>query len=430
MKITIVGAGSTYTPELIEGLIAISALVSIDEIWMLDIPASEKKFCIVSEFARRMLKRVGQESKLHTTFDAHQALQGADFVLFQFRAGLLEGRIRDERIPLEFGLIGQETTGMGGLACSLRAFPMIETYVQLIRQVAPQAWVINFSNPSGLLTEFMINYLHYERCIGLCNVPIEFVLETAKAFGCEREQVFLKCYGLNHLSWVEQVLVAGQDRTGEMWDRFKLNMKNIPQTDYEADFIARLQLLPNPYLRYYYMTDQMLAAEIEERDSKGTRGEVILKIEEELLGLYRRPDLVQKPEQLSQRGGFMYSTVATELIRDLVIARHGVHIINTRNNGAVADLPADYVLEIPVQIQRDGPKQIPLGMSHKATTGLIVTIKSVERLLIEGYLQRDERLIQQAMLIHPLGPRSAQLQTLWQRLKEANREYLPSFFSK
>ena len=427
MKITIVGGGSTYTPELIEGFVNISEQVPIDEIWMLDIPQSKTKFEIVSKFAQRMLEKSKSKIKLYSTFDKVKALFKADYIIFQFRAGLMQGRINDEKIPLEFGLIGQETTGMGGMACALRAFPIIEDYLNLIKSHAPNAWIISFSNPSGLLTEFMVNYLNHEKCIGLCNVPIEFVMESAKSFDCQRDDVALKYYGLNHLSWAENVFIKGKDRTSEMWDRFKLNMKNIPETDYEPDFLQKLKLLPNPYLRYFYMTDKMLQSEFEDRDSKGTRGEVILKIEGELLELYKKEDLTEKPEQLSQRGGFMYSTVATELIRDMETNAESTHIVNKKNEGSLSDFPDDYVLEIPAQISAHGAKSIPLGHANKTTIGLIFTIKNFERLTIEGYLDRDENLVKHAMLIHPLGPNESQLEILWERLKEKNSEYFVEF---
>lgn len=427
MKICIVGAGSTYTPELIQGFITISKQVPIKKIVALDIPASEEKFHIVADFARRMLHQAGASISFETTMDAEQAFADADFIIFQFRAGLMAGRIRDEKIPLEFGLIGQETTGIGGMACALRGLPMIESYVNLARRVSNNAWIINFTNPSGLLTEFMVNDLNYKKCIGLCNVPIEFVLEAAKQFNCERHQVFLKYYGLNHLSWVEKIFIRGEDRTEEMWDRFKLNMKNIPATDYEPDFLQKLRLLPNPYLRYFYMTDKMLESEYADRDGPGTRGQLILRIEDELLQLYKNKQLHKIPEELNQRGGFMYSTVATELIRDLVLDSGTIHIINKRNEGAVTDLPDDYVLEIPVAIQQNLQKFLPLGPSHKATTGLIHTIKNFERLTIEGYRERDENLIKQAMLIHPLGPTESRLESLWSCLKEENRDYFVEF---
>lgn len=423
MKICIVGGGSTYTPELIEGLIQISDQVPFDEIYMLDIPENKEKFNIVSAFAQRMLKKSGLSTQLHPTMDSEKAIRDADFVLFQFRAGQLQGRINDELVPLEFGLIGQETTGIGGMACALRAFPIVESYVEKIKTLAPDAWIINFSNPSGLLSEFMINTLEYDKTIGLCNVPIEFVLESAKAFETTRDHIFLKYYGLNHLSWVEQVMVDNIDRTAEMWDRFRLNMKNIPATDYEPDFLHKLRLLPNPYLRYFYMTDKMLQSEFKDRDSKGTRGQVIQGIEQELLQLYKKEDLNEKPQQLEQRGGFMYSTVATELIRDIVTDAGRIHIVNKPNNQTVSDLDDDYVLEIPARLTANGPQSISIGKANKATIGLIHTIKNFERLTIEGYVNKDQSLIKQAMLVHPLGPKESQLEPLWARLKKTNIDY-------
>ncbi len=427
MKICIVGGGSTYTPELIEGFINISKAAPVEEIYMLDIPASEEKFRIVSAFAERMIKKSGADISLAATMNAEEAFDGADYIIFQFRAGLMQGRINDELTPLEFGLIGQETTGMGGMACALRAFPIVEKYVDLARKASNNARIISFSNPSGMLTEFMLNYLNYDNCIGLCNVPIEFVLETSKSFGVRRDQVFLKYYGLNHLSWVEKVIIDGRDRTEEMWDRFKLNMKNIPETDYEPDFLQKLRLLPNPYLRYYYMTDKMLQSEYEDRDSRGTRGQVILNIEAELLELYKQKELTEKPEQLSQRGGFMYSTVATELIRDIELDAGTIHIINKRNEGAIEDFPDDYVLEIPAEIKKTKQKSMAMGKANKIVSGLIHTIKNFERLTIEGYLNRDENLIKMAMLIHPLGPTESKLEPMWKKLKEVNRDYFPEF---
>ena len=427
MKICIVGGGSTYTPELIEGFINISQHVKIDEIAMLDIPDSREKFDIVSKLSRRMIEKSKLPISLIPTMDAEKAFAGADYIIFQFRAGLMQGRIKDELIPLEFGLIGQETTGMGGMACALRAMPIVERYVEFARQLSNNSKIISFSNPSGMLTEFMLNYLNYENCIGLCNVPIEFLIESAKSFDQPRENVFLKYYGLNHLSWAEKVMINGADRTDELWDRFKLNMKNIPETDYEPDFLGKLQLLPNPYLRYFYMTDKMLQSEFEDRDSKGTRGQVILKIEDELLELYKQPELSEKPKQLDQRGGFMYSTVATELIRDMESDAGSMHIINKRNEGAVEDFPDDYVLEIPAKIYKDKHESFKMGRASKVVSGLIHTVKNFERLTIEGYVNRDENLIKMAMLLHPLGPNESQLESLWSRLKKENADYFPSF---
>ncbi len=423
MKICIIGGGSSYTPELIEGFIHIQQDVRIDEIAMLDIPASAGKFQIVTDLAQRMLKKTGSDIQLAATLTPQEAIEGADFIIHQFRPGRLEGRITDEKIPLNYNLIGQETTGMGGMACGLRAFSLIEQYVEMAKTWSNNAWIINFTNPSGMLTEFIRNYLHYERTIGLCNVPINFLVELQKMFVCQRKDIFLKYYGLNHLSWIEQIQVNGVDRSDELWQGFQMNMKNIPDTEYEPEFIAMLKLLPNPYLRYYYQTDQMLESEIGDLNSKGTRGEVVSQVEQELFKLYADPELDKKPPQLEQRGGFMYSTVATELIRDLITDARSIHIINTRNEGAIEDFPNDYVMEIPAKITRQGPETMQLGQSHQAVTGLISTIKNFERLTIEAYTQTDENRVRQAMLIHPLGPSASQSEALWQDLKQANDNF-------
>ncbi|MBU2512631.1 6-phospho-beta-glucosidase [bacterium] len=423
MKICIIGAGSTYTPEVLEGLLRLEEEINLTEISLLDIRQSEKKFAILSDFAGRMISKAKSNIKLTPTFDPLEAVSGADFVLNQFRPGLMEGRINDEKIPLKFNLIGQETTGIGGMACGIRAFPFMEKYVNLVNQQTNNAWIINFTNPSGMLTEFIVNYLNYENCIGLCNCPVEFIKQVSATYGCERDEVFMRYYGLNHLSWVDRFLVKGVDKTDEVFELVKLNMENIPDIDYDPDFLSNLRLLPNPYLKYYYNTRKMLATEIEEKRTTGTRGEVILKIEEELLGLYSEKERTTPPEELSKRGGYMYSTVATELIRSLVTSDERTHIVNIKNQGTITDFPDDFVLEIPVIIDRQGAKTIELGAANKAIVGLIYTIKNYERLVIEGYLSKNENLIKQSMLIHPLGPDEAQLEEVWSELKRVNREY-------
>lgn len=427
MKISIIGGGSTYTPELIEGLIKISDHVSIREICLLDIPESERKLKILTDFSERILKAAGSKARFSSTFSAEEAISGADFILNQFRAGCMHGRINDEKIPLEYGLIGQETTGMGGMANGLRAMPIMEKYTDMAKKLSNNAWMINFTNPSGMMTEFIVNYLGYEKCIGLCNCPIEFVLQACIVLGCPENELLLRYYGLNHLAWVDGVLVSGQDRTSEVLENIRVNMKNIPDLEYGDNFIPMLKMLPNPYLRYFYNTSQMLKSQMEARGSQGTRGEQILVIEEELLGLYSEPERTRPPEELSKRGGFMYSTVATELIKSIAANDGRTHIINTHNNGTINDFPDDYIMEIPARLTSSGPVAIPLGKAAKPTVGLINTIKNYERLTIEGHLAKDENLIKEAMLIHPLGPEEKDIDRLWNDLKAANKDYFTGF---
>lgn len=427
MKICIIGGGSTYSPELLAGLIRLSKTIEVREIWLLDIEQGKAKLDILTKLGQRMLKGSGVSVRLVATLDPDAAVSEADFVVNQFRPGLLMGRINDEKIPLEFGLIGQETTGIGGLACAVRAFAAIEAYVLLIKKKTNGAWIINFTNPSGLLTEFIINYLGYHRCIGLCNCPVSIQMQVAAAFQCQREDVFLRYYGLNHLSWVDGFDIAGEDRTNEVFDLLRLNMENIPDFDYAPGFLEGLRLVPNPYLKYYYNSRKLLSSQIKARDTEGTRGEVIIRIEQELLSRYAEQDRIEPPPELSKRGGYMYSTVATEIIQSLMTGNGHQHIVNSRNEGAVSEFPDDYVMEIPASIDRLGPKTESLGRAHPAVVGLVHTLKNVERLMIEGYLKRDSNLIKQAMLIHPLGPNESQLEELWLILKKANSDYFPEF---
>ena len=427
MKICVVGGGSTYTPELIEGLIKIEQELNIKEVVMLDIEESVSKIEVLTQFSKRIIENSQSGISLHYELEPRIALTGCDAVIFQFRAGCLKGRVSDEKIPLDFGLIGQETTGIGGMSNGLRAMPIVEKYVEFIKKYSKDAWVINFTNPSGMLTEYIVNTLGYEKCIGLCNVPIEFIMKSCEIFNCLREDVFLKYYGLNHLTWVESVKIKGVDRTQELWDNFDVNMKNIPGIEYSKTFLPNMKLLLNGYLRYFYNDKIMMSREIDERNNEGTRGEQIVKIESELLNLYSEVERVSPPEELSQRGGYMYSTVATELLRDLFTESRRVHIVNIKNNGTLTNLPADYVVEVPAEIDKNGVTIIPLGEASLVTLGLIHTIKSYERLTIMGHHNGEESYIKQAMIVHPLGPQEHDLEALWIKLKTANQGYYTKF---
>ncbi|MDI3472967.1 MAG: 6-phospho-beta-glucosidase [Thermotogaceae bacterium] len=423
MKICVIGGGSTYTPELMEGLIKHSKELNIDVVFLLDIPEASEKFETVAELCDRMLEKAGKPFKLIWTYDEKKALWDADFVVQQFRPGGIDGRIRDEKIPLKYGLIGQETTGVGGFSSALRAFPVIEKYLNLIERIAPKAFVINFTNPSGMISEFILNYLGYERAIGLCNVPINIINSIAQKFGVSRDQVFLKYYGLNHLSWVEKVEIDGEDKTQEVLEEV-YKPENIPSGGLDAEMLKSLKMILNPYMRYYYATPEMLEEEIKAEKSEGTRGEVVKKLEKELLELYKNKDLKEKPEQLSKRGGALYSTAAVELIRDLYLGNKRIHILNVKNNGAVTNLPNDYVLEVPTLVRKYNTSSITIGEASKLTIGLIHTIKNFERLTIEAHIESSREKALQALLIHPLGPKGKQAKQLLDEIIEANKRWI------
>lgn len=427
MKVAVIGGGSTYTPELIDGFLTFASALEVEEVALVDIEPAQDKLDTVAGLAQRMIRAADSAIRVSTTTDLETGITGSDVVINQFRVGGLEARAMDERIPLDFGLIGQETTGVGGMMKALRTLPVLDSIVESVRQNTDSAWLINFTNPAGLNTEYLCNYLSYPKAVGLCNVPIEFVLKAAELLDCDRSDVYLEYYGLNHLSWVAGVLKNGINKTDEFWNRFSLQMSNNPDIEYQPGFLEMLRLLPNPYLEYFYNPDAAREQQLNDRNTVGTRAEQIMRLEPELLRLYREPDRTSTPAELSQRGGFMYSTVAVELLRDLVTDAGTMHIVNTPNRGAIPNLPDDYVLEIPATIGATGPQTSRVAEAHPATIGLIHTIKQFERLTIAAHLEESEDKARQAMLVHPLGPSERNLNDLWRALLDANRAHLPAF---
>src|SRR6056297_1310953 len=421
-KITVIGGGSTYTPELMDGLINHASDIGLGEIYLLDIDQTNK-FKIVAELAERMVDHGGNKFKVCWGTNVKDGLKDADFILQQYRPGLLEGRINDETIPLKYNLIGQETTGVGGFACALRALPVVEKYVEAVRKwAAKDAFIINFTNPSGLISEFVINTLGFERFAGLCNIPINTLQTFADTFNCQRTDVFLHYYGLNHMSWIDKVFVKGEDRTQEAFTK-TYKPENVPDSELFEKFAIQTGMVLNPYLRYYYTTPTMLAEEKEAKATKGTRGEQVQKIESELLEKYADVGLYQKPPELEQRGGSMYSTAAVELIRDLCTPGTKEHIVNIRNNGAVENLDRNYVLEINGRVSEKMIRPVSIEKAHPMAKGLIDTVKAFERLTIEAHLNNSRKKAKEALLIHPLGPGLEDVDGLLDDILEVNQGY-------
>ncbi len=413
MKIAIVGGGSTYTPELIKGLLEISNEVKIENVTLLDLKDSETKFENVFQFVKKMVR---EAFMLQKTFDPIEAFDGADYVVFQFRPGMLSGRINDEEIPLNYGLLGQETTGIGGFSAALRAFPIIRKYIELVEKHS-KAVVINFTNPSGHITEFVINYLKFERFIGLCNIPINLLKTLSEIIGCQISDIFVKYYGLNHLTFLERIFVKKEDLTERIFQKLKMNLANV-SGDFPAELVECLELYPSPYLKYYLMEKQM----IEKLKIDGTRARKVEQIEKTLLEIYKNSDSV--PPELMLRGGSMYSTAAAHLIRDLAIGSGAIHIVNTRNNGAVTNLPHDYVLEIPCFVKANKVFPMCLGEADEFAVGLIHLVKMYERLAIKAHLNASKKIALKAMLLHPLGPDWDTAPILLDEILKANKEFI------
>lgn len=414
MKITVIGAGSTYTPELVKGIMDISSEVKVDELILYDLEESEEKLETIYQFSKRLVKDLFKVAKPKNLIDA---LQGADYVIFQFRVGFLKARENDEKIPLRYNLIGQETTGMGGFSCALRTFPVIEKYIELVDKYS-KATVINFTNPSGHITEFVMNYIGFERFIGLCNIPVNLLHMISQVTGYPPKDIFVKYYGLNHLTFLEKVYLKNEDATEKLLETVKLELANIPKEDFPGWLIECLKMYPNSYLRYYLMEKKML----KKIKKEGTRAEKVISIEKQLLELYKTGDKI--PDQLSQRGGSMYSTAAAYLIRDLHLSNGSVHILNTRNNGAISNLPDDYVLEIPCMVKAGKVFPTSLGIADEFASGLIHIVKMYERITIDAYLKKSKNLALKAMLLHPLGPDVEDAPKLLEDILNANKDFI------
>ncbi len=419
LKIAVVGAGSTYTPELVEGFAARAESLPIDELALFD-PDGER-LEIVGGLAVRMLRRLGWRGRVTTTSDRSSALDGSAFVLVQLRVGGQAARLLDETIPPRFGLVGQETTGAGGLAKALRTVPVVlDIAEETARRAAPDAWLIDFANPVGIVMQALLDRGH--RAIGLCNVAIGFERRLAAMLGVTPDRVALGQVGLNHLSWIREVRVDGSDRLPEL---LTTHLEAIAaDVDMPPDLIASLGSIPSYYLRYYYLTDDVVA---DQRTGR-TRAAEVVDIERRLLEAYRDPTLDRKPALLEARGGAFYSEAAARLVESLWEGRSDVQVVDVRNDGAIPELPDDAVVEVPARITRGGATPLPVAPLAPELLGLVQHAKAFERLAVRAALSGDRRDALLALLANPLVGRFTAARQLLDAMLEAGRAHVPRFF--
>lgn len=432
LKIAVIGGGSSYTPELIDGFIRRAGELPVAEICLVDIPAGQEKLHIVSSLAQRMIDRAGLEIKVTASLDRRRALSGADFVVTQFRVGGLAARARDERFPLKYGVLGQETTGPGGFAKALRTIPVILDICRDIAALCPDAWLINFTNPAGLITETVLKHTPV-KCIGLCNVPIHMTMNVAKLLDAAARDVFIEFAGLNHLVWGRRVWLKDKNVTGDVLEKIQdgatLTMKNIPDLKWDGDFLHSLGMLPCPYHRYYYMTDSLVAEELAAAapGGPGTRAEIVQGVEGRLFELYRNPALAQKPAELEKRGGAYYSEAAVSLISAIYNDKREIHTVNTVNQGVIGGLPADCVVEVNCVITKNGATPLAVGELPPEISGLIHHVKAYEVMAVEAGVRGDRSKALQALVNHPLVPSVKIAKQLLADLLSLNSDYLPQF---
>jgi 6-phospho-beta-glucosidase len=418
VKVAVVGGGSTYTPELVEGFVTRSDRLPIDELVLLDIDPD--RLAIVGALAQRMVRRVGWSGAVRLTGDAREALEGAHFVIVQLRVGGNQSRLLDETIPPRFGFVGQETTGPGGFAKALRTVPIVLELAELTAEFgAPDAWVVDFTNPTGLVTQALLDQGH--RACGLCNVAIGVQREVAAHFRVEPSRVRLDHVGLNHLSWERAILVDGVDRLPEL-------LADPPPDLLEGEpieLVRALGALPSYYLRYYYRTAEML----EHQRTGRTRAEEVLEIEAGLLDLYRDPSLDTKPELLERRGGAWYSDAAAALVASLHDGAGDEQVVDVMNDGAIPNLPRGDVVEITCRVDRAGAFGEPTEPLAPEMLGLVQHAKAYERLAIEAAITGSRSVALKALITNPLVGDVDRGAPLLDALLDANRPHLPRFFS-
>ncbi len=431
LKIATIGGGSSYTPELMEGFIKRYEELPIKEIWLVDVEAGREKQEIVGAMAQRMWDASPYEVKVYTTLDREEALRDADFVTTQFRVGQLNARVKDERIPFSYGLLGQETNGAGGMFKAFRTIPVILDVVEDMKRLCPNAWLINFANPSGMVTEAVLRYGKWDRVIGLCNVPVMAKMTEAIMLDRPVEDLIYKFAGVNHFHWHKVADKAGNDVTPLVIDKLYQEdnglPKNIHGVPFYRELLDQMNMIPCGYHQYYYRAEEMLAHGLEEYATVGTRAEQVKALEAELFELYKDPALNYKPKQLEERGGAYYSDAACETIASIYANKNTEIVVSTRNDGAVPDLPADCAVEVTAYLGAQGARNVAFGPLPTAERGWLQVMKAMELLTIEAAVTGNYALALQAFTINPLIPSGATAKRVMDELFVAHKAYLPQF---
>jgi 6-phospho-beta-glucosidase len=422
LKIAIIGSGSTYTPELIEGMIKRKDVLPIGELVLMDI--DDRKLRTVGELCERMIRAANVNCRVVMTQDLDEALRGADFVLGQIRVGKLPARVLDEKIPLKYGLIGQETCGIGGFFKAMRTIPVMLQIAERMKALCPDAWLINFSNPAGIITEAILNHTDI-KMLGLCNVPYNMFKSIRESLNLDRPNI--EYIGLNHLSWITAIEQDGKDYLKTALD-MGLNsetMKNIPASGFSKDVIRMAGAIPSSYLEYYYFKNKKLQVV---RDMELSRGEKCIQIEEDLLKIYSDSELHSKPELLASRGGANYSEVAISLVDAIYNDKQEVHVVNLLNNGALDFMRDNDAVEVCAVVGKDGAKPVKIeNFANQHIIDYMRMVKAYERETVAAAVTGDEDSAMRALLMNPLVGDYNAAQGAFQELKEAHKAYLPQF---
>lgn len=423
MKLVVVGGGSTYTPELVDGLARMRAALPVAELVLAD--PDRERLALVGGLAARMLARAGHPGTVRTTTRLDEALDGAAVVLLQLRVGGQAARHVDETLPLACGCVGQETTGAGGLAKALRTVPVVLDIAERVAARAPDAWIVDFTNPVGIVTRALLDAGH--RAAGLCNVAIGVQRRTAALLGVPPERVRLGHAGLNHLTWVRSVHLDGPDGgDGDGGDVLPRLLAEHPDelaasASLPASFLRRLGAVPSYYLHYFYEHDRV----VEELRGSRSRAEQVADLERDLLAAYADPALDTKPERLAERGGAYYSEAAVQLVASLLGGAGDTQVVNVRNGSTFPFLAPEAVIEVPARIAATGPVPLPVPPMEPLYAGLIAHVSAYEELALDAALRGGVDRVAKALLAHPLVGQLDVADRLARDLVAANRDHLP-----
>ncbi|SBN62677.1 6-phospho-beta-glucosidase [Curtobacterium sp. 9128] len=423
MKLAVIGGGSTYTPELVDGFARLRDQLPIDELWLVDPDPQRRE--LVGGVAQRMFAHAGHPGTVHVTDDVVAGVSDADAVMFQLRIGGQAARQQDETWPHEACCIGQETTGPGGFAKALRTVPVVLEYADLVRKHAkPDAWIVDFTNPVGIVTRALLEAGH--RAVGLCNVAIGFQRRFAREFQVAPTSVRLDHVGLNHLTWERGVHVTGADgTTRDVLDELLAPgdaLTRMAESVHMHEDLIRLQhAVPSYYLRYFYSHDIVL----EEQLHEPTRAEAVMATEHALLAKYADPTVVTKPVELEQRGGAYYSEAAIDVLSSILGDRGDVQVLNVRNDGTFPFLPDDHVIEVPARVTRQAITPLPVAPLDADMVGLVSHVAGYERLALDAAVHGGRDRVLRAMWAHPLVGQVDKAEKLTDLLLAANAEHLP-----
>lgn len=429
MKIAVIGGGSSYTPELMEGIINHKDSLPVTEVVLIDIPEGQEKVSINTAFAKRMAEKAGLPISVRYTLDRREGLKDASFVIAQIRVGGLDAREKDERIPLKYDVIGQETTGPGGFFKALRTIPVMLSICRDMEEVCKDAWLINFTNPSGIITEAILKNTKV-KCIGLCNVSINMRYDAAERLSVSPDELDCRFIGLNHLSVMNHAYYQGKDRILDAVnvENKESVVKNIKK-DEEMDAVAReLGCLLSPYMQYFYTEKEALRHEkLEAIGLTGTRAAQVKEVEKNLFECYKDVNLREKPAALAKRGGARYSMAAICLIDSIYNDTNDVQVVDVFNNGIIPQLPDDVVIEVNCRIGRNGAAPLASDVPS-SVLGLIEQVKAYEEFTIEAAITGDRNKALIALLNNPLVHDVRDAKGILNELLEAHKAYLPAFF--